>query len=280
MGKLKIFFKSKTWRIIFGAIKLIIAIPIFNYCLFCFYLYFFSPLKTKFDLAAGPQGSYYSAYMLDYLIKTNPKNEKILWESSVAYNKRGENEEGMRRLDKVIEMNPKDYLGYAGWIKQLRFKDYENALKDFHQLDKLSNTVEYTWGENIYFLMGICHQGLRNNDSAIVYYDKFVTSEKNPANIYPRMYTYRGKIEADKKNYPKAIKFYNKTISLDKNIAEAYYYKAETYRQLNKLDSAKINYHKSLELIKNGYKDQDPYDEKFLEIYSSEINTILNNISQ
>ncbi|WP_291089737.1 MULTISPECIES: tetratricopeptide repeat protein [unclassified Empedobacter] len=278
MGKLKTFFKSKTWRIIFGTIKLIIAIPIFIYCLFCFYLYFFSPLKTKFDLAAGPQGSYYSAYMLDYLIKTNPKNEKILWESSVAYNKAGENEEGMRRLKKVIEMNPRDYLGYSGWIKQTRLRDYENSLIDFHRLDKLSNVVEYPWGENIYYLMGLSYQGLGNYDSAIVYYDKFIASEKNPDNIYPRMYTYRGKIEADRKNYSKALDFYNKTIGLDKNIAEAYYYKAETFRLTNQKDSAKINYNKSLDLIRNNYKNQDAYDEVFLEIYDTEIHDKLKKL--
>lgn len=278
MGKLKTFFKSKTWRIIFGTIKLIIAIPIFIYCLFCFYLYFFSPLKTKFDLAAGPQGSYYSAYMLDYLIKTNPKNEKILWESSVAYNKAGENEEGMRRLKKVIEMNPRDYLGYSGWIKQTRLRDYENSLIDFHRLDKLSNVVEYPWGENIYYLMGLSYQGLGNYDSAIVYYDKFIASKKNPDNIYPRMYTYRGKIEADRKNYSKALDFYNKTIGLDKNIAEAYYYKAETFRLTNQKDSAKINYNKSLDLIRNNYKNQDAYDEVFLEIYDTEIHDKLKKL--
>ncbi|WP_313567143.1 tetratricopeptide repeat protein [Empedobacter sp.] len=278
MGKLKTFFKSKTWRIIFGTIKLIIAIPIFIYCLFCFYLYFFSPLKTKFDLAAGPQGSYYSAYMLDYLIKTNPKNEKILWESSVAYNKAGENEEGMRRLKKVIEMNPRDYLGYSGWIKQTRLRDYENSLIDFHRLDKLSNVVEYPWGENIYYLTGLSYQGLGNYDSAIVYYDKFIASEKNPDNIYPRMYTYRGKIEADRKNYSKALDFYNKTIGLDKNIAEAYYYKAETFRLTNQKDSAKINYNKSLDLIRNNYKNQDAYDEVFLEIYDTEIHDKLKKL--
>lgn len=271
MEKFRTFFKSKTWRIIWGTLKLLIAIPIFCLCCLLIYQAFFSSTETKFKLAAGPQGDYYSAYMLDYLIKTNPKNEKILWESSVAYNKRGENEEGMRRLNKVIEMNPRDYLGYSGWLKQLRFKDYDNALKDFHQLDKLSNTTEYPWGENIYYQMGICHQGLGNYDSAIVYYDKFIASEKNPDNIYPRMYTYRGKIEADRKNYAKALDFYNKTISLDKNIAEAYYYKAETYRITNQKDSAKINYNKSLDLINKGYKDQDSYDEKFLEIYALEI---------
>ncbi|MFV0140582.1 tetratricopeptide repeat protein [Empedobacter falsenii] len=271
MEKLKTFFKSKTWQIIWGTLKLLISIPIF--CLFCLLIYqaFFSSTETKFKIAAGPQGDYYSVFMLDYLIKTNPKNEKILWESSVAYNKRGENQEGMKRLNKVIEMNPRDYLGYAGWIKQTRLKDYENALKDFHRLNKLSKTTAYPWGENIYFLMGICHQGLGNYDSAVVYYDKFVASEKNPDNIYPRMYTYRGKIEADQKNYEKALDFYNKTISLDKNIAEAYYYKAETYNQLNKKDSAKSNYLKSLDLIRKKYKDQDPYDEKFLEIYDAEI---------
>ena len=137
--------------------------------------------------------------------------------------------------------------------------------------------MEYLWGENIYFQMGICYQGLGDYDSAIVYYDKFIASEKNPNNIYPRMYTYRGKIEADRKNYPKALEFYNKTIGLDKNIAEAYYYKAETYRLTNQKDSAKVNYNKSLDLIRNNYKNQDAYDEVFLEIYDTEIYEKLKN---
>ncbi len=277
MEKLRKFLKSKTYRIIWGTLKLLISIPIFCISILTIYQFFFSSVKQKFDIAAGPQGSYYSVFMLDHLVKTNPKNEKILWESSVAYNKRGENEEGMQRLKKVIEMNPIDYLGYSGWIKQTRLRDYENSLKDFHRLDKMSNVVEYPWGENIYYLMGLSYQGLGNYDSAIVYYDKYIVSEKNPNNIYPRMYTYRGKIEADRKNYPKALEFFNKTISLDKNIAEAYYYKAETYRLSNQKDSAKINYNKSLDLINKGFKDSYPYDERFLEIYDTEIYEKLKN---
>ncbi len=280
MEKLKIFFKSKIGRIIWGALKLIISIPIFGICVLIIYALFFSSLKTRFDLASDAQGSYFSVFMLDYLIKTNPTEEKILWESSVAYNKRGEIEEGMRRLNQVLEMNPKDFLGYAGWIKQTRLKDYENSLKDFHRLDKLSNIVEYPWGENIYYLMGLSYQGLGNNDSANFYYDKFIDSEKNPANIYPRVFTYKGKIETDKTNYSKALNFYNKTIALDKNIAEAYYYKAETFVEMNELDSAKLNYKLSLKLVKNGYKDQDSYNERFLEIYKLEIEDKLRKLNQ
>lgn len=276
MEKLKIFFKSRTWKIIFGLIKLFIAIPLFCFNILIIYLCFFSPNKTKFDLAAGPQGSYYSVFMLDYLIKNNPKNEKFLWESSVAYNKRGENVEGMKRLNKVIEMNSIDYLGYAGWIKQTRFKDYENSLKDLHQLDKLSNITEYPWAENIYYLMAINYQGLKKYDSANFYYDKYILSEENPKNIYPRMYTYRGKMNSDQNLYKEALELYNKTISIDTNTAEAYFYKAETFNKLNMKDSAKFNYIKSLDLTNKSYKKADPYNEVFLEIYSRQIEDKLN----
>ena len=277
MEKLKTFFKSKTWRIIWGTVKLLISIPIFCISILTIYLFFFSSKKQRFDIAEMFQGSYYSDFMLDHLIKSEPKNSKFWWESSVAYNKNGDFEEGMHRLNKANSLNATDHLGYTGWIKYTKLKDYENALKDLHRLDKLSNVVEYPWGENIYFQMGICYQGLGDYDSAIVYYDKFIASEKNPNNIYPRMYTYRGKIEADRKNYPKALEFYNKTIGLDKNIAEAYYYKAETYRLTNQKDSAKVNYNKSLDLIRNNYKNQDAYDEVFLEIYDTEIYEKLKN---
>ena len=277
MEKLKTFFKSKTWRIIWGTVKLLISIPIFCISILTIYLFFFSSKKQRFDIAEMFQGSFLSDYMFDRLLKSEPKNSKFWWESSVAYNKRGDFNEGMRRLNKANSLNATDHLGYTGWIKYTKLKDYENALKDLHRLDKLSNVVEYPWGENIYFQMGICYQGLGDYDSAIVYYDKFIASEKNPNNIYPRMYTYRGKIEADRKNYPKALEFYNKTIGLDKNIAEAYYYKAETYRLTNQKDSAKVNYNKSLDLIKKGFKDSYPYDERFLEIYDTEIYEKLKN---
>ncbi|MGV0965055.1 tetratricopeptide repeat protein [Empedobacter falsenii] len=278
MEKLKTFFKSKTWRIIWGTLKLLISIPIF--CVSVFYInkFLFSSNNKLFVFAGDTQGSYYSEFMFDRLLKSEPKNSKFWWESSVAYNKRGDFEEGMRRLNKANSLNATDHLGYAGWIKYTKLKDYENALKDFHRLDKLSNVVEYPWGENIYFQMGICYQGLGDYDSAIVYYDKFIASEKNPNNIYPRMYTYRGKIEADRKNYSKALDFYNKTIGLDRNIAETYYYKAETYRLTNQKDSAKVNYNKSLDLIRNNYKNQDAYDEVFLEIYDTEIHDKLKKL--
>ncbi|WP_413533023.1 tetratricopeptide repeat protein [Empedobacter brevis] len=278
MEKLKTFFKSKTWRIISGTLKLLISIPIF--CVSVFYInkFLFSSNNKLFDLAGDTQGSYYSDFTFDRLLKSEPKNSKFWWESSVAYNKNGDFEEGMSRLNVANSLNKIDHLGYTGWIKYTKLKDYENALKDFHRLDNLSKVVEYPWGENIYYQMGICYQGLGDYDSAIVYYDKFIASEKNPDNISPGMYAYRGKIEADRENYSKALDFYNQTISLDKNIAEAYYYKAETYRLINKKDSAEANYNKSLDLIHKNYKDQDHYDERFLEIYASEISDKLKEL--
>lgn len=279
MEKLKIFFKSKTWQTIWGTLKLLISIPIFCLSVFFIYLFIFSSNNKKFDLAENTQGSYYSDFTFNRLLKSEPKNSKFWWESSVAYNKNGDIEEGMKRLNTAISLSPIDRLGYSGWIKHTKLKDYKNALKDFHRLDKLSNITEYPWGENIYFQMGICYQGLNNYDSAIIYYDKFITSENNTDNIYPRMYTYRGKIETERGNYEKAIDFYNITIILDKNIAEAYYYKAETFNKLNNNDSAKLNYQKSLSLVRKNYKNKDIYDEVFLEIYASEIEEKLNNFN-
>lgn len=178
MEKFRTFFKSKTWKIIWGTLKLLITIPIFTISIVNIYPYLFSSNKIKFDLAGDTQGSYYSDFMFNRLLKSEPKNSKFWWESSVAYNKNGEFQEGMRRLNKANSLNPIDHLGYSGWIKYTKLKDYENGLKDFHLLDKLSKTTEYPWGENIYFQMGICHQGLGNYDSAIVYYDKFIASKK------------------------------------------------------------------------------------------------------
>lgn len=278
MGKLKIFFKSKTWKYISGTLKLLISIPLFLILGLITYAFMFSSIENRFNLFSDPQGSYFSIKMLDHLAKNHPNDYRMVWESSVAFNKRGEHEEGMKRLNKALTINPFNKLGYAGWIKQTKLKDYENALKDYHQLNKLSKRVEYPWGENIYYLMATAHQGLNDYDSANFYYEKYYQSVKYSFNIYPRAYTFQGVNEMSQKNFEKAIFLYNKTIKIDKNIAEAYYYKALTFDELNKKDSAKVNYLKSLELVNKNFKDKDPYDEKFLEIYKTQIEEKLQNL--
>lgn len=278
MGKLKIFFKSKTWIYISGTLKLMISIPLFLILGFITYAFIFSSVDKRFNLFSDPQGSYFSIKMLDVLAKNHPNDYRMVWESSVAFNKRGEHEEGMKRLNKALAIDPFTKLGYSGWIKQMRLKDYENALKDYHKLNQISKVVEYPWGENIFYLMATSHQGLNDYDSANFYYKKYYESEKDSFNIYPRAYTFQGVNEVSQKNFEKALLLYNKTISIDKNIAEAYYYKGLTFEELDKKDSAKVNYLKSLELVNKNFKDKDSYDEKFLEIYKTQIEEKLSQL--
>lgn len=275
-----IFFNSKIFKYISGTVKLIVSIPLFIVIMLLFYFYLFSTTDQRLNLYSDPQGSYFSIFMLDHLFKNNLDDYKIVWESSVAFNKRGEHEEGMKRLNIATSLAPIEKLGYSGWIKQTRLKDYENALKDYHHLNKLSKVVEYPWGENVYYLMATAHQGLNNYDSANFYYEKYYLSEKKSVNIYPRAYTFQGVNKSNQKNYNEALILFNKTISTDKNIGEAYYYKAETLVKINQLDSAKLNYLKSLDLVNRNYKDRDPYNEKFLEIYKTEIEEKLNNLNK
>ncbi|MGL5235165.1 MAG: hypothetical protein ACRC8Z_10500 [Empedobacter falsenii] len=73
MERLKTFFKSKTWRIIWETLKLLISIPIF--CVSVFYInkFLFSSNNKLFVFAGDTQGSYYSDFMFDRLLKSEPK---------------------------------------------------------------------------------------------------------------------------------------------------------------------------------------------------------------
>lgn len=278
MEKLKTFFRNRYVRFSWNSLILLTCIPFLFYSYFIIKNAIFSDKEILFNRAGNFQGSYYSDYTFDYLLKKYPKNSKFWWESSVAYNKRGDHEIGMKRLKNATHLDPLSHLGYSGWIKLDKLKDYENALKDFHQLDKISKTTEYPWGDNIYYRMAICYQGLEKYDSAMLYYNKYFDSEKDKKNIIPITYTYLGKMKADLNLNKEALELYNKTISIDSNTAEAYYYKAETFNKLNMKDSAKFNYIKSLDLTNKSYKKADPYNEVFLEIYSSQIEDKLNEL--
>jgi tetratricopeptide (TPR) repeat protein len=110
--------------------------------------------------------------------------------SVVKFNKAGDFHTGFIYLNKAVELNPTSHLGYRGWIRLRKIRDYDNALSDFDRLDSLTpNFVDAPWGEDIDFLRGECYFGKKNYPKAIELFNRNIKNQKEDwADIHSFVY--------------------------------------------------------------------------------------------
>ncbi len=237
------------------------------------YFFFFSPKEKRFLMAEHSQGLYMSQIIFDILIFQDSDDSNSYFEKSVAFNKRGDYAEGFRLLNKAVELKPDWHLGYRGWLRLVKVKDYEGSIKDLKRLDSLTpNFVDSPWSNNIHYLLGLSYKGLNEYSNALNEFDKAINSEKDSSLVNHNTYLYKGIILKGRFKYYEALKNFDACIKYNYgNSAEAYYQKGLVYRNINKLDSAKVNFEKSLESFNKGYKHKDIYNEVLDELYLSDI---------
>lgn len=239
---------------------------------------FLTPKLERFKFAEQSQGSYISQNMFDILIFQYPNYSDAYFEKSVAFNKRGDYEKGFYLLNKAVELAPKQHLGYRGWIKLMKLKDYEGCINDLKRLDSLTpNIVDAPWGENIHYLQGLAYKGLKEYDLAIEQFNKSLISQKDSSWVNHNLYLYKGIILKEQNKYEEALNHFNTCLKYCYDTSpEAYYHKGITYKKLNLSDSAKVCLEKSLVLFKKGYPNKDKYNEVMDELYISSIKNELN----
>ncbi|MCF6347854.1 MAG: tetratricopeptide repeat protein [Flavobacteriaceae bacterium] len=196
-------------------------------------------------------------------------NSDDYFEYSVEINKSGDFSRGFKYLDKAIELEPTLHLGYRGWIRLRKIRDFDNALTDFNQLDSLTpNFVDAPWGENINFLRGECYYGNKDYQKAIDCFNQSVKNQKEDwADI--QTFVYLGICEYELENFEKSISEFNRALKQSINTCEAHFGLAKVYHKIGNLEKAKEHILKAEENI--DYKREDIYNEFLNEIYLSEI---------
>ena len=196
-------------------------------------------------------------------------NSNDLMKRSVLINKSGDFEKGFEYLNKAVEIDPEFHLGYRGWIRLRKMRDYDNALIDFDRLDSLTpNVVDAPWGEDIDFLRGECYFGKKNYQKAIEMFNRGIKNQKEDwADIHS--FVYLGLCEYELGNYEKAISEFQRALNQSKYTPESYFGMAKAYQKLGKSEKVKENILKAEENIAS--KRDDYYNEFLNEIYLSEI---------
>jgi len=212
------------------------------------------------------QGSDWSQRTFDTLIMLDPSNEKYYRQKSVPLTKRGDFHEAIPLLEKSLEVNSKENLYYYSWLTLFHYRDYEKALKLFHQYDDLTpNVRDYAMGMNVNYLKGLTHRQLGNYEKAIEEFDQVIQDEGEQAEAH--VYTYKGICWYLLGEYKRAITSLDQGIDkFDKN-SMSMYYKSMCYEKLDSRKEAIFWIKKAARNILKGNKKDHPYYEVFDEVH-------------
>lgn len=224
------------------------------------------------------QGSIYEQMALDSAIHYNPNFSRALEEKSVSYNKRGDFETGFYYLNKAVDIDPKEHLGYRGFIKLYMLRDYQGALNDFLKLDSLTpNFRDAPWGEDIDKVIGLCYMKMGKFEYAKNSFNNSINaiSIKNGEEwVEPRTFLYRGIVDLELNKADSAIHFLNKSIKYDRRFPEAFFYKAKAYKKMNNRKQTQIMADSALYYFQNNGVQKNPYFELPYQVYLSDIKNI------
>lgn len=222
-----------------------------------------------------PQGSEESQHYFNLSIQADDTFSYSYFEKSVPFNKRGDYEKGFDLLNKAVVLNPRMHLGYRGWLRLVKLKDYLGCIKDLDKLIKIkSKNVYNAWGENINYLLGICWLELGDSEKALFYFNMAI-GESVKVNL--KHYLFKSMALASNNKYEESIKDLEFCIERNINFTEAYYYLGINYESINNIREAKQFYNKAYSLLLRGIKIKNPYNEVFKELYLNDISISIKN---
>ncbi|BDW94107.1 hypothetical protein MACH07_29390 [Flagellimonas marinaquae] len=259
-------------RIVLKIIKIVLATVFTLYVGLIAYQLVFQSKEARFKVAAGAQGNNLSQAIFEILNWQHPEYDAAFFERSVPFNKNGDYETGFSYLNRAVELNPLNHLGYRGYMKLRFLRDYNSALADFDRLDALTpEVVDAPWGEDIDFLRGECYYGLGDYPKALKHFKQSITNQ-GAEWVDVQAFVYVGLCHYNMQNYNEAIGAFKTGIEQYGNTCEAYYGLAKTYLTMGDSINAQINLQKAQDNIQ--YKYSDGYKEYLNEIYQEDLDEL------
>ena len=211
--------------------------------------------------------------ILDEAIKIDPTFDYPYWAKSVAYLKSGDFVTWKKLIDKAVELNPKERLGYRGWCRFQFFRDYEGAIRDIEKLDSL---VTYDIGQSqngtyhLNIAKGLCYKAIGEKEKAISTIEDQIQLNKEEDFIGAYDYLHLGVLYLETNDPEKALAAF-KNQSEHNELAENRFYSALAYKALQNLDEYKLSLEEAKALYLEGNSLSDPYSSPMDKIYMKDI---------
>lgn len=156
-------------------------------------------------------------------------------QKAIPYIKNGEYEKAFAINNIAVQLDPKSWTAYRGFLKCIFTKDYEGAIRDFKKAEEF-NAGGYEMDHTYFFYEGLCNLELGNYSKAEENMKKDIQIQTNgdPAkDIHFNTLFYLGVIYYESKNYSQAKKYLLKCLGDYPQHPDANYYLALTYKKEN-----------------------------------------------
>jgi tetratricopeptide (TPR) repeat protein len=228
-----------------------------------------------------PQGSKKSQLYFDSAIAACSTFAYAWVEKSVPYLKRGDFDTWRKLLDKGVELDPSQYLGYRAACLMSFVRDYKGAIRDLERLKKIQNGS--LQGSNpsgdfcLLLVLAISKRELGDYKGAMEDFNSVIANAEKENWLGPYDYLYRGITHHRLKNYKAALSDFEDQIKHYKDLADTYYYLGLVYEDMGSSVMAKNNFQLAYEkYTTTGVHMEDWYNVLPDQVFLSDIKAKLN----
>jgi tetratricopeptide (TPR) repeat protein len=193
--------------------------------------------------------------LFDSAIVFSPHFDYAYYQKAVPYLKRGFLEEGIKLLNKAVELAPLDHLTYrATWYFQHESYAYcRRDLERFYAMDGAYLSYTIGGGLEMRILLGIVYSKMGENEKAVE--TVLVAIDEYPSRDFMGIYDYHtlGILQYFNGDYATAQETLEKSIAVNAEIADTYYFLALVEEELGNATAA----HQRLQESINRFEGQD-----------------------
>lgn len=232
--------------------------------------------KYQACLKAEESGRYYQftreyQEILDEALAIDSTYAYAYQAKGYAYLKSGDFVTWIALMNKAVLLEPKMYLGYRGWCRYQFFRDYEGAIADLEQLEKLS-TGDIGFGQNgDYHLMvakALCYKGIGKMERAISVLEEQLEKEDHFVGLYD--YLHLGVLYLETSQYDKALIAFERQ-DKENTLADNEFYRALAFKGLNDNVHYKSYLSSAWSLYQNRRHMFDPYTHQMDRVFKNDI---------
>ncbi len=215
------------------------------------------------------QWNEYAQSLFDEAIKLCPNNDYAYREKAVPFLKSGDFITWKKLIDKAVEINPNQNLGYRAWCRFQFLRDYQGAIIDLEKLKEYRPTDLGSSQNGDYHLeivKAICYSAIHQKEKAIELFENQLSNKNHSTCFYD--YYQLGVTYFELKKYDKALENFEKQSKIY-DYAKNIFYKAKVSKTRNK-DYLDL---KNLALITydEGKLMKDVYTHHFNKVYKKQM---------